>query len=192
MTLAAARRTVAFALLAAVLFLFYCYYLGVNAHLVAYLSDAGFGDAAAARSFGYTIAIGIAGKLGMGFVADRVGLRAATLWTFGALTLGSGLLLLLGVFPILRPVFLTLHGFTVAAGTPLPLIVVASFGSRHAGDLWSAHAGAVGRRRRSRWRRDPSMLGSTPAFAIFAGANLFAGVGVAWLGRRWNSAQFKH
>jgi MFS family permease len=39
LTLGQARATPAFAVLAAVLFLFYCYYLGVNNHLVAYLTD---------------------------------------------------------------------------------------------------------------------------------------------------------
>ena len=75
--LADALRTPAFWLLGTVLFLFYFYYLGVNNHLVAFLSDAGFSDAAAARQYSAAIAVGIAGKIGMGLVGDRIPARRA-------------------------------------------------------------------------------------------------------------------
>jgi MFS family permease len=53
LTLPQARGTRAFAILGTVLFLFYCYYLGVNNHLVAYLTDQGFSDASAAAPVGF-------------------------------------------------------------------------------------------------------------------------------------------
>ncbi|HWP64489.1 MAG TPA: MFS transporter [Candidatus Limnocylindria bacterium] len=189
LTLAAARRTAPFAVLAAVLFLFYAYYLAVNTHLVAYLSDVGFGDASAARSFGYTVAIGIAGKLATGLVADRIGLRTAMLGTFGALALASWLLLAVGAVPWLRPVFLTLHGLTVAAeNVLLPLIVVATFGARHMPAIYGAlmlallPGGVVG----------PLVAGHAfdtlgsyrPAFALFATTNVLIVAALAWLTAR--------
>jgi hypothetical protein len=185
-SLAAARRTPAFGVLAAVLFLFYCYYLGINNHLVAYLSDVGFGDAAAARSFGYTVAIGIAGKLGIGFLVDRIGLRAATLATFGALAAGAWLLLGLAAAPTLRPLFLTVHGAGVAAeNVLLPLVIVACFGPRHMPAIYGAlmlallPGGVVGPLVAA---RSYDVLGTyRPAFASFAAGNLVVLAGLAWV-----------
>jgi len=186
LTLTQARATRPFAVLAAVLFLFYCYYLGVNNHLVAYLADEGFDDAAAARHFGYVVAVGIAGKLGIGVVADRLGLRVAVLATFGALTAGSWLLVVLGMVPALRPIFLTVHGLTVAAeNVLLPLAVAACFGPRHMPAIYGAlmlallPGGVVGPLAAG-WSFDA--LGAyRPAFAAFAAGNLVALAGLATL-----------
>lgn len=186
MSLAEARRTRAFWVLAAVLFSFYCYYVGVNHHLVAYLSDEGFTDAAAARRFSYVVAIGIAGKLGIGALTDRVGLRRAVLLTFGLLTGGSWLLLALGHVPLLLPVFLTVHGFTVAAeNVLLPLAVTACFGARHLPAIYGAlmlallPGGVIGPTV-SGWSFDA--LGTyRPAFAVFALGNVLALAGLAAL-----------
>jgi MFS family permease len=183
-TLAEARHTRAFSLLGAVLFLFYCYYIGVNNHLVAYLSDEGFSDAAAARHFGYVVAIGIAGKLGIGVLVDRVGLRAALLGTFGMLTAGSWLLLGLAAVPTLRPAFLTVHGLTVAAeNVLLPLVVTACFGARHMPAIYGAlmlallPGGVIGPTVAA-WSFD--RLGSyRPAFGAFAAGNAVALVALA-------------
>lgn len=132
LTLAEAMRTRSFWILAAVLFTFYFYYVGINHHLVAFLSDSGFSDAEAARRFGYAVAIGIAGKLCMGLFADRIPIRGAIVVNFALMTLGSFLLLGVGRYPALLPVFLTLHGFTVAAeNVVLPLVIVECFGVRH-------------------------------------------------------------
>jgi MFS family permease len=138
-TLAEARGTRAFWVLGAVLFSFYFYYVGINHHLIAYLTDEGFTDAAAARRFSFVVAIGIAGKLGIGAIADRVGLRRAVLLTFGILTAASWLLLILGDVPTLLPVYLVAHGFTVAAeNVLLPLAVTACFGPRHLPAIYGA------------------------------------------------------
>jgi len=178
-TAAEARRTREFAILFAVLVLFYVYYLGVNHHLVAYLSDEGFSDAAAARHFGYVVGVGIAGKLAIGAVADRLGLRRAVLITFGALTAASWMLLALGAAPWLMPIFLTVHGFTVAAeNVLLPLAVAACFGPRHLPAIYGAlmlallPGGTIGPAI-SGWSFDT--LGTyRPAFAIFAVGNVAA------------------
>jgi len=135
--LGAAVRTRSFWILLVTLFTFYFYYLGVNNHLVAYLSDAGFSDAAAARHFGYAVLIGAAGKLGMGLLADRIAVRRALWGTFAVMTAGSWLLLRLGDTPGLLPVFLTVHGVTVAAeNVMLPLVVAYCFGPRAVASIY--------------------------------------------------------
>lgn len=138
-TLGEALRTPAFWILAGVLFSFYVYYLGVNHHLVAYLTDVGFTDAAAARRFAWAIAVGVAGKIGIGLVADRIPVHRAALLTFGLLTAGSLVLLAVGDWPALLPVFLTVHGLTVAAeNVMLPLLVAWCFGTRHLTRIYGA------------------------------------------------------
>lgn len=186
MSLAEARGTRSFWILGFVLFSFYFYYVGINHHLVAFLTDEGFTDAAAARRFSFVVAVGIAGKLGIGAIADRVGLRRAMLLTFGLLTAASWLLLILGHAPRMLPVFLTVHGFTVAAeNVLLPLAITACFGARHLPAIYGAlmlallPGGALG----------PYLSGLSfdrlgtyqPAFATFAIGNLFALVGLMTL-----------
>lgn len=132
LTLTQAMRTPSFWILAVVLFTFYFYYVGINHHIVAFLSDSGFTDAQAARRFGYAVAIGIAGKIGMGLFADRIPIRGAIVANFALMTLASFVLLFVGRAPGLLPVFLTIHGFTVAAeNVVLPLVIVECFGVRH-------------------------------------------------------------
>jgi sugar phosphate permease len=133
-----ALRTRSFWLLAVALFGFYFYYLGVLNHLIAFLSDSGFSDAQAARRFGGAVAVGIAGKLVIGFVADRIGTRRALLLNFGLLTLGSFLLLVIDA-PGALVTFLILHGFTVAAeNVLLPLAVAECFGVQHMAKIYGA------------------------------------------------------
>ena len=131
-----ALRTRTFWVLAVLLFVFYFYYLGVNNHLVAFLSDRGYSDAEAARRFSAAILLGVAGKLVIGLLADRIPLRRALLLNFALLTLGSFLLLALGL-PGFLPAFLILHGFTVAAeNVLLPLIVAHCFGVRYMASIY--------------------------------------------------------
>jgi MFS family permease len=179
MTLAEARRTASFWLLGAVLFLFYFYYLGVNHHLVAFLSDAGFSDASAARQFSAAVAVGIAGKIGMGLVGDRLPARRAALLTFVLMAAGSFALLAVGRVPALLPVFLSVHGFTVAAeNVMLPLVVVECFGVRHLAQVYGALMlallpGGLAGPTFAGWVYD--RLGSYwPAFVVFAGGNVLA------------------
>ena len=139
LTLREALRTTAFWRLAFVLFAFYFYYVGINHHLVAFLSDQGFTNAEAARRFSWAVAVGIAGKLFMGRFADGVPIRAATLATFALVTLGSFLLLGVGGTPGALPVYLTVHGFAVAAeNVVLPLVVAECFGTEHVARIYGA------------------------------------------------------
>lgn len=129
--LAAALRRRDFWLLFWVLLTFYLYRLGVNTHLVAFLSDLGYAHGQAALGFGLTIGVGIAGKLCAGSLADRFGPRSAAIGNFVLLTLGSALLLMPET-PLAIPLFLLLHGVSTAAeDVVIPLVVGRRFGTRH-------------------------------------------------------------
>jgi MFS family permease len=179
LTLADAVRTPVFWTLAWVLFVFYFYYLGVNHHLVAFLSDQGFTNAEAARRFGWAVAVGIAGKLLVGRLADATSVRRTTLATFGLVTLASVLLLGVGRAPGLLPVFLTVHGFAVAAeNVVLPLIVGACFGTAHLARIYGALMlvllpGGVLGPTFAGWMFDVGR-GYWVAFAVFAACNVVA------------------
>lgn len=186
MTLAEARRTPSFRVLCAVLATFYFYYLGVNHHLVAFLSDAGFSDAAAARRFSAAVAVGILGKIGMGLVADRLPARQASVITFGLMAAGSICLLGVGRVPALLPVFLVVHGFTVAAeNVMLPLVVAECFGTRHVAAIYGALMlmllpGGVLGGIFAGWVYD-RMGTYFPAFAVFAVLNVLSVVALTRL-----------
>jgi predicted MFS family arabinose efflux permease len=136
--LASALRTRSFWILAVALFVFYFYYIGVINHLIAFLSDSGFSDPAAARRFGGAIAVGIVGKLAIGALADRIPIKTALLANFALVTLASALLLFVGEPGVLLA-FLIVHGFAVAAeNVLLPLIVVECFGVAHMAQIYGA------------------------------------------------------
>lgn len=179
LTLAQAMRTPTFWMLAVVLFVFYFYYLGVNNHLVAFLSDQGFTNAEAARRFGWAVAVGIAGKLVVGRLADATSVRGVTLATFALVAVASLCLLGVGRVPVLLPVFLTVHGAAVAAeNVVLPLVVAACFGTAHLARIYGALMtvllpGGVLGPMFAAWMFD-SGRGYWTAFALFAACNLAA------------------
>jgi MFS family permease len=147
--LAAALRTRSFWLLAFVLFAFYFYYVGVLNHLVAFLTDIGLSDRDASLGFAFSILMGVAAKLGIGGLADRISRKAATLLNFAVLT-GASFLLLAIRLPAALPVFLAAQGFATAAeNVLLPLMVGECFGTRHLERIYGALmltllAGALG------------------------------------------------
>ena len=121
-----------------VLFAFYLYRLGLNTHLVAFLGDLGYSSLEAAGSFSFTLALGIAGKLVVGAIADRTGPRVAVVGNFLLIAVASALLLV----PTARgaiPAFLVLHGFATAAeDVVIPLLIVQRFGIEHLGRVYGA------------------------------------------------------
>ncbi len=170
-----ALRTRTFWILAFVLFTFYLYFIAVNQHLIAYLSDLGYSDERAALGFGLAVGLGIASKLGVGALADRLSTRVALRLDFALLTTAS-VLLLFAESPLLLPVFLVAHGLATAAeNVVLPLVVAECFGVRHLARIYGAlmvtllPGGALG----------PIFAGAVfdatggyaPAFAVFALAN---------------------
>jgi MFS family permease len=136
--LSEAVRTRSFWILAAALLAFYFYYLGVNQHLVAFVSDLGYSDARAAASLGFAVLLGGFAKLAMGLAADRVSTKAALIANFALLGVGS-LLVLAAASPPLLLGFLVIHGFAVAAeNVVLPLVVAECFGVRHLARIYGA------------------------------------------------------
>lgn len=126
--MASALRQVDFWLLFWVVSAFYFYRLGVNVHLVAYLTDLGYSEAEAASGFSLTLALGIAGKLLAGGVADRIGVKVAAVANFVLMALASALLLV-PTIPGAIPIFLIVHGATTAAeDVVVPLIIGQRFG----------------------------------------------------------------
>jgi MFS family permease len=119
-----------------VLFAFYLYRLGVNVHLVAYLSDLGFSSEEAAGRYSLTLALGIAGKLCAGAFADRLGAKVAVVANFTIIAAASALLLVPSL-PGSVTMFLLLHGFATAAeDVVMPLIVGQRFGVRNLGRIY--------------------------------------------------------
>jgi len=182
-TTARLLRTRDFWLLFWTIFMFYVYRLGVNAHLVAHLSDLGYSDELAAGGFSLMVAVGIAGKLLSGGFADRVGSRAAVLGNFGLLVVSSFLLLLPGVGAILG-VFLLVHGFATAAeDVVVPLVVARRFGPESLATVYGllmlalVPGGSIGPVLAG-WIHDT--FGSyTVAFGLFAAGNVTAVVALA-------------
>jgi MFS family permease len=134
--LTAALRTRSFWILFVALTTFYFYYLGVNHHLVAHLSDVGYSNPDAARGFAGAAFVGVAGKLVIGLLADRIAHKRALLLNFALMT-GASVVLLAVDRPTLLLVFLVAHGFAVAAeNVLLPLVVADCFGIRHMAQIY--------------------------------------------------------
>ncbi len=185
-TAVTARQALAtrdFWLIAWALFAFYLYRIGVNTHMVAWLSDIGHSDAEAATRFSAMIGVGLVGKLVAGALSDRVGVRVAAVGNF-TLLVAAGLLLLWPRLPGAIPGFLLLHGVATAAeDVVVPLLVVRCFGAAHLGAIYGllllalVPGGSAGPLLAG-WIYDK--VGSyTPVFMAFVVTNLSAVVALA-------------
>jgi MFS family permease len=119
---------------------------GATLHAVPYLIGIGYRAATAAFVLSATFGLAAAGKLGLGWLGDRIGGRPALALTL--LLAAAGQALLLGAS---RPVLLLLYTFLygLASGAPLalvPMVVADSLGLRRFGSLTalSALLGTVG------------------------------------------------
>ncbi len=185
LNLPAAIRTRSFWILAFLLFTFYFYYIAVNVHLVALLTDLGISDARAAASLGFAVALGIVAKLASGAVADRFDTRRVLMANFALVALASGLLMGAGR-PVLLATFLVAHGFATAAqNVTLPLAVVYAFGVEHMARIYGTLMvallpGGVLGPIFAGWVFD--RLGDYRlALALFLGLNLTALASLGWL-----------
>jgi len=125
-----AVRSRDFWILGIALFIFFFYYIGVNANFVLFLTDQGVSIAQASASFGLTVFLGVSAKVGIGLFADRWPAKTALLVNFGLVALAS--LLLLGI-PLAGtlPLFIVVHGVSTAAQNVVyPLIVAERFGTK--------------------------------------------------------------
>jgi MFS family permease len=176
--LRAALRTRSFWILAGSLFSFFFYFVGMIEHLVLFLTDEGMPRDEATAYFSNAIGLGIASKIGFGWVADRIPHRTAMLLDYGLLTLSSLLLLALPDPVLVLPFILTYGIATAARDVVTPLMIVECFGVRHLAAIYGAimlalfpgggfgplFAAAVHDRTGS----------YDAAFAVFAGMNLVA------------------
>jgi len=140
--LTAALRTRSFWILAATLFTFFAYFLSVLEHLVLYLTDSGMARKDASLFFSYSLGLGIASKLILGAIADRIPNRASTLLVYGVLAVSAvALLALPGASPrrMMLWVFVGTFAFSTAARDVVyPLIIAECFGVRYLAQIYGA------------------------------------------------------
>jgi MFS family permease len=109
---------------------------GTNLHCVPYLIGIGYAPARAAFALSVMLAFGGVGKLAMGWIADRVGSRAALSADLPGMA--AGIMLLIGVrreFPLIG--FVAIYGLTFGAPLALlPLVMAESMGLRRFGSLY--------------------------------------------------------
>jgi MFS family permease len=136
--LAAAARTRSFWILAGALFSFFFFFLGVLDFLVLFLTDSGLSKQAAGRYFGHGLGIGIAAKVTLGLVADRIRHKSVLLLDYGLLAVSSLLLIALpGAAPIWG--FVACFFFATAARDVVyPLIISDCFGPRYLAKIYGA------------------------------------------------------
>ena len=92
--------------------------LGIGVHLMAYLTDIGHTEAAAASIIAIISGLTVVGKIGMGFIADHWGIRRAVVLTFTVII--AGILLLMGAkVQTIAWAFAVVYGFAIGA----PLLI---------------------------------------------------------------------
>ncbi|HNR13424.1 MAG TPA: MFS transporter [Thermodesulfobacteriota bacterium] len=132
-----AMRTPTFWILAAVFFLFSCGLTGVTIHLVPYLRDVGFSPTTAASIFGIVSGLSILGRLGFGYLADRIDVRYVTVMSYALCIIG--LLFLMGVGPsamIFVVGFVATYSFSYGGDAALqPIIAAKCFGRAAIGKI---------------------------------------------------------
>jgi len=136
--LRAALRTRSFWILAGSLGTFFFYFVGMLEHLVLFLTDEGMPREEATAYFSNAILLGMASKVGFGWIADRIPHRAAMLLDYGLLTLSSFLLLALPDPALMLPFILTYGIATAARDVVTPLMIVECFGVRHLAAIYGA------------------------------------------------------
>lgn len=175
--LSQAVRTRSFWILAFALGSFFFYFVAILDHLVLYLTEQGYGRTDAQGHLSNAILLGMASKVGFGWVADRMAPRTAALVDFGLLSLSS-LALLVSATPSVVLVFVALFGFSVAARDVVyPLILVHCFGVREMARVYGVlmlalPAGAAGT-----WFAasiSDSLGGYEAAFLVFVALNVAA------------------
>lgn len=173
-----ALRTRSFWILGFSLFAFFFYFLGMLDHFVLFLRHGGVDKAQAAGYFSTAIGLGIASKLGAGWLADRISCRTLLTLDFGMLTLSSVALFWLPDANWIWLYVVTFGFATAARDIVYPMAIQHCFGERSmpqiygtlmlalvaGGGLGPIFAGGIF-----------DLTGSyQSAFAFFAGMNAFA------------------
>ena len=136
LTLRDALRTRSFWILFATLLSFWLFFLALLDHFVLFLTDAGVPQLEASEHLARAVLLGVASKLGFGWIADRIGAHASVLLDYGLLTLAALLLLALP-HPALVWLFVAAFGFATAARDVVtPLIITRCFGVKHLAEIY--------------------------------------------------------
>ena len=149
LSLREALRTRSFWILAVTLFTFFFYFIAILDHLVFFLREQGFSPGDARGYLAQAIFLGMASKIGFGWIADRLTPWRAAFLDFGLLA-SSSVFLLFPPGPISISVFVTLFGFATAARDVVyPMIIAYCFGRRFLAQIYGAMmlvlpAGALG------------------------------------------------
>lgn len=147
--LAEALRTRSFWILAVALFAFFFYFVAILDHLVLHLTEQGFSRAEAQAHLSNAILLGMASKVGFGWIADRLPPTTSVALDFGLLA-ASSLLLLLPPVSFTVWTFVLVFGFSAAARDVVyPVILSHCFGLRAMAEIYGAlmlalPAGALG------------------------------------------------
>ena len=109
---------------------------GTGVHLMPYLTDIGHAEATASLIISISSGLTVVGKLGMGFIADRWGIRGAVALTFSIIVIGMLLLMGAKAFPV-ACIFAVVYGFAI--GAPLiinPALTAECIGLKHFGAVF--------------------------------------------------------
>ena len=157
---------------------YFAFAVSVTDHFVAYLMESGLPRGEAAGFWGSAVGLGIASKLGFGFLSDRVAPQTSMLLFFALLSGSAGVLLLTPGQPFLW-IFVVLFGFSYAARDVLtPVVVIHCFGLSNMAKIYGAIFPALvvgGMSGSYLTGLCADHLGTyTPGFAAFGAMNLLA------------------
>jgi len=136
LTVSEALRTRSFWLLGCMMALAGMVGMGVALHLMPYLTDIGHSKATAASIIALVSGLTVLGKIGIGFLADRFGVRSASLLTYGLVGIGIGLLIYAEGL-VVAGLFSVVWG--IAIGAPLllnPALAAECMGLRSFGGIF--------------------------------------------------------
>lgn len=128
-SLAEALRTPAFFVVSAAFSLAFATLGAVLIHIVPFLEDHGFSSAKAGLVLGCVSGIGVLGKIGSGYLADRMSPRLVCAWVFLMQAVGLTLLLQSGGSTLGVIAFALIFGYSMGAVVALqPMMAVYCFG----------------------------------------------------------------
>jgi MFS family permease len=138
-----ALRTQAFWLIGIMMVLAGLVAMGVGVHLMPYLTDVGHSESRASLIIAIISGMTVVGKIGMGFITDRWGVRPAVALAFGLILVG--ILLLMGAGGLsVAFTFAIVYGFAI--GAPLvvnPALTAERLGLKHFGAVFGILTGVA-------------------------------------------------
>jgi predicted MFS family arabinose efflux permease len=138
LNLAKAVRTRTFWILAAGLFAFFFYFVGVLDHLVLFLTDSGMPSEEATYYFSTALGLGLVSKILLGAASDYIPEKTSILLDHSLLAVSSLLLLMLPAGSLIW-LFVAAYGFATAARDVVyPLVINRCFGERYMAEIYGA------------------------------------------------------